>query len=159
MDQDLLAIILKGTYTQTQLKHRVRILKSYIQDVLFAAVSEKLNQPDLDWLRSLPADFYQKFNKDNSMGVFAKLEEDLAKLAVLTIHLPFDADETVQIQLGSFARKTFGQETLLLDIKYDPSLIAGCALSWKGVYRDYSVKSKIAEKRAEILQSIGKYLK
>lgn len=156
---EMLNVILKDTYTQTQLKHRVRILKSYIEQVLFAGVNEPLNQPDLGWLKSLPADFYQKFNKDDAAGIFAKLEQDLAKLAVLTVHLPFDADETVHSQLGSFARRTFGQTILLLDIKYDPSLIAGCALSWKGIYKDYSLKAKIGEKKAEILQSIGKYLR
>lgn len=156
---EMLNVILKDTYTQTQLKHRVRILKSYIEQILFAGVSEPLNPPDLDWLKSLPADFYQKFNKDNTMEIFAKIEQDLAKLAVVALHLPFEASEIVYSQIGSFSRRAFGSSTLLLDIKYDPSLIAGVALSWKGIYKDFSLKAKIAEKKAEILQSIGKYLR
>ena len=157
---EILNVILKDTYTLPQLKHRLRILKSYVEQSLFArTTAQPLDQPDLDWLKSLPADFYQKFTEESAMGIFAKIEQDLAKLTILTLHLPFEASETVYSQIGIFSRKAFGQRNLILDIKYDPSLIAGCALSWKGIYKDYSLKARITEKKPDILQSISKYLK
>lgn len=157
---DILAIILKNTYSLAQFKHRVRILKSALLKAFFGSneANAALPPSDLNWLKSLSAQVYHKFNKDNVYQIISGLEEQCTKLPTLTMYLTFEPDEATLGQIGSFARQAFGP-MLLLDIRFDPNLIAGTALSWKGVYKDYSLKARMEEKKAEILEGFKKFLR
>lgn len=175
-----LAIILKDTYSTTQLKHRLRILKAELVNKFFGGGPEdgynpglgnaalKGNKPglnigslspqDQNWLKSLPADFYKKFNKSNVYKIFSDLESKISNIPTLTLYLTFEPDESTLEQIGNFARKMFGPN-LMLDIKLDLTLIAGAALGWKGVLRDYSIKTQIEAKKGEILESFKRFLR
>lgn len=159
MDQDILTTILKDTYSQSQLKHRLNILKSNLLKTFFSGPQGGSEPEDLNWLKSLPSDFYHKFNKDNVYQIFSGLDGQINTVTVLTIYLTFEPDEASLTQIGDYARKTFANPTLLLDIKYDPRLIAGAALTWKGVYKDYSLKARINERNLVILDSFKKFLR
>lgn len=160
--EDILTIILKDTYSLTQLRHRLRILKSNLLNTFFggnpASASEIMPPQDLEWLKSLPPAFYQKFNKNNVYQVFTDLEGQITRLQTLVMYLPFEPDYPTLNQIGAFARKTFSPN-LLLDIKLDPNLIAGTAFSWKGMLRDYSLRAQLAERKQEILQEFKKFLR
>lgn len=160
MDNNILDIILNTTFTQAQLKKRVRLLKSYLLNILFKGSSQTndLSVEDIRWIKSLPDSLMQQFNKDNVYSIFENLEKQINELKPLTLYLAFEADEKTLQSIGTFARKTFNK-TLILDIKVDPSLISGAALVWKGIYKDYSLKSKLAEKRVEISQSFKRFLR
>lgn len=157
---DILNTILKDTFTLTELHHRLRILKSYLLNSFFAGqkTSEIYSAEDSTWLKSLPSPIYQKFTKDNIYEIFSELEEDSKKLPILTMYLSFEADDPVFAQIGTLVRKTF-DSSVLLDGKFDPTLIAGCALSWKGIFRDFSLRAKIKAEEAEILESFKKFLR
>lgn len=156
---DILTTILKNTYSLTQLKHRLRVLKSTLSSRLFGGESkEEFATSDSTWLSSLPPQFMGQFTKDNLNEIFTQLETKINGLKILVLYLPFDADEQTLTQIGEFARKTFSN-LIVLDMKFDPNLIAGAALSWNGVYKDYSLRSKIAEKKGEILESFKKFLR
>lgn len=155
---EVLNTILQDTYSLTQLKYRIRILKSSLLRTFFGNQNENLSTEDLDWLKSLPQNFYQRFNKDNVYEIFGNLEQTIGRLVVLTIYLAFRPDDATVKQIGRFTRKAFDQQ-LLLDIRFDSSLIAGAALSWKGVYRDYSLRSKVEERKVQILEGFKKFLR
>lgn len=157
---DILTTILNDTFSLTQYKTRVRLLKSNLLKTFFGGENETtLPSPqELQWLKALPENFYQKFNKDNVYQIFSDLDKEIAKLSTLTICLTFEPDDATLSNLGAFARKMFGH-LLILDIKLDPRLIAGAALIWKGVYKDYSLRAKIEEKKSEISQSFKKFLR
>ena len=157
---DLLNTILKETFSLNGLKHRLRILKSNLLKTFFGNEKEEvtLSTQDLNWLKSLPLSFYQQFNKDNVYQIFFDLEAAEAKLKILTMQLTFEPDEDALNQIGTFARKIF-DPTIILDIKLNPNLIAGAALVWKGIYRDYSLRTKIEEKKPEILEGFKKFLR
>ena len=158
---EILNIILKDTYSLTQFKHRVRLLKSNLLETFFGGGSENLSSvtQDSNWLKSLPASFYQKFNKDNVYSILADLEKTTTNLPILTMYLAFEPDDASINQLGVLTRQTFGLSFLLLDIKFDHSLIAGAAFSWKGIYKDYSLRAKIEELRNEISEGFKKFLR
>lgn len=158
---EILAVILKDTYALTQLKSRLRVLKSTLVKTFFGSKEPDLPIPpqDLNWLKSLPESFYQKFNKDNIYQIFTELEAKIPKLSVLTMYLVFEPDFMTLNEIGITARTTFSQPALLVDIKLNPGLIAGTALVWKGIYKDYSVKAKIEQGREEILQEFKKFLR
>lgn len=153
---NILATILKDTFSLSQLKHRLRILKSNLVETLFSEATTTVSPADLNWLKSLPPTFYSQFNKDNIYSIFFELDIAVRKSAVLTVYLAFEPDDTTVSQIGLFARKTF-LPSLLLDVKLDPNLIAGAALVWKGMYRDYSIKAMLEAKKAEILQGFKKF--
>lgn len=155
----LLTAILKDTYTLAQLKYRVSLLKNYLLQNLFGSQQKlEFGVKDANWLKSLPPDFYQNFNKDNVYRLLADIEKQKEGLKNLTIYLTFEPDDFTLNQIGAYARKSFGEQ-ILLDVKYDPNLIAGCSLVWKGVYKDYSLKAQLKEKQSEILDSFKKFLR
>jgi len=166
---NILATILKDTYSLSQLKHRLRILKSNLLKTFFGGItstseeskptSEVTHPEDSNWLKSLPQSFYQQFNKDNVYQIFSDLEKMTTNLPILTMYLAFEPDEATLNQLGTFVRQTFNFPLLLLDIKINPNLIAGTALVWKGIYKDYSLHAKIEEKRNEISQGFKRFLR
>lgn len=155
---DTLKIILKDTYSLSQLNHRVRILKSSLLKAFFGGENLSYSLTDLNWLKSLPNSFYQKFNKENVYQIFTDLEKQISNLKTLIIYLTFEPDETTLAQVGTHVRNSFGL-TLLLDIKLDPNLIAGAALSWNGVYKDYSLRSQLQAKKEELFAEFKKYLR
>lgn len=159
MSNQILNTILNDTYSLTALKHKLNVLKSYLLQNLFGAQAPKLDEEakDLVWLKSLPPPFFQQFNKDNVYNIFFDMEKQINSLKVLTIYLTFEPDEQTLSQIGVHVRQTFNQ-LLLLDIKYDPRLIAGAALVWNGVYKDYSLRQTLAQKKAMILESFKKFL-
>lgn len=155
---EILAAILKDTYSLTQYRNRVRILKAYLVQSFFGGNPLPENQDTL-WLKSLPQTLFQKFTKDNVYEIFTNLEKNINNLKVLTMHLAFDPDEASLNELGAHARTTLASPTLLLDIKLNPNLIAGAAFSWKGRLRDYSLKSKLEEKRQELSEEFRRFLR
>lgn len=157
---DILNTLLTNTYSLIQLKHRLNILKSYLLKTFFGNLqTSPILKEDLDWLNSLPEQFYQQFNKDNVYTIFENLEKLVLNLNPLTIYLTFEPDDITLAQIAAYARKTFDNSNLLLDIKFDPKLIAGCSLVWKGVLKDYSLKVRIEEKKEEILTNFKQFLR
>lgn len=156
---DILSTILKDTYTLSQFKKRLKILQSYFQQQFFHSLAtESLTPKDSLWFKSLPKSFMESFSKDNLSQNLGSLTKKISSMQILTVYLPIDVTDEALDQIGSKVRNLFG-EKFLLDIKYNPNLIAGCALSWKGIYKDYSLHSKISERRLAILQSFKKFLR
>lgn len=159
MNEDFLNILLKENYTLSQLKSRLKIIKSQLSKKFFGGEEgEVLTSKDSAWFNSLPKEAIGKFNKDNLSQLLTDLANKINNLEILTIYLSFEADDDVLDQIGQKARETVGK-ILVLDIKYNPSLIAGCALSWKGIYKDYSLHSRIGERRLAISQAFKKFLR
>ena len=154
-----LAVILKDTFTLSQFKKRVKTLHSTLSEKFFGGrQGEAVTAEESAWFKLLPQEFLGSFNKDNLSQAITNLNSQIDKMPILTIYLPFEAEADILNQLGIKVRTTFG-ENFLMDIKYNPLLIAGCALSWKGIYKDYSLHQKIAERRLPILQSFKKFLR
>ncbi len=149
---NILPAILQDTYTLSVLKHKLNILKAYLLHQFFGTSPD---EKEADWIKALPL---QNISKDNVYEMFTNLEAQIAKLPTLIIYLTFEADDDSLAQIGIFARKAY-LPSLLLDIKYDPNLIAGAALVWKGVYKDYSLRAKIEEKKEEISAGFKKHLR
>lgn len=160
MENEILQIILQNTFTKLALKHRLRALKSHLEKGLYGAQTSQPSPTteDIQYLATLPKDLFGKFNKDNLSSTFARTEDLVNKLPTLTMYLPFETDDVINLQIGSFARITFGK-IIILETKYDPTLIAGCAFSWNGIYKDYSLKARLEERKADILESFKKFIR
>ena len=160
MDDHLFNKILENAYTLGQLRHRVRLLKEYLYHQIFAATQPQpqFEPVDSSWLNSLDKTFLAMFNKDNVDKTFENTEATLDTLKPLIIYIAFPPTEELIAQIGFFLRNNLKNHKLF-EIRVDPNLVAGCALSFKGIYKDYSLRMLIQSKRAEILASFKKYIK
>lgn len=171
MEQKILNTILENTYTLNELRKRLRVLKTWLVLKFFGTetelenqMSKQFNVEEITWLQNLNTDFFGQFNKDNIYSVFSKIEQMLTQTHPLIIYLPFELNNQVNISIGQYMRNLFGSpreagKVIIFDIKLDPTLIAGCALSWQGIYKDYSLKARIGQQKEQILKNFKKYLK
>lgn len=154
----ILQKILESTYTLSQLKHRVRALHEYLSAKLFAPQNPPQLEPgDSAWVNSLGNDFLGQLNKDNINKIFTGLDAYIRQLKPLIIYIAFESTDESNNQVGKMLRKEFTGHKIF-DVKIDPKLIAGCALSLNGVYKDYSLRVKIENEKGKILESFKKFL-
>ncbi len=156
---DILTTILKDTFTLHQLKNKLNVLKTYLSQTFFGGVgSGGFDAEDLVWLKSLPPTLLQSFNKDNLTQVFTDFDKQINSLKVLTMYLTFEPDKDSLAAIGTKVRTAFPGVSLI-DLKIDPTLIAGPAFVWHGIYKDFSLKASIEAKKALILENLKKFLR
>lgn len=165
MIQQLLDIILSQTYTQADALSRLQALKDLILFQLFQKGKEvsdlhapEHSNPQTAWLISIGTDFYKLFNRQNVYTLFDSLEAEIKKLKPLIVYLPIDLPEEAVTELGQYTRQMFGKN-FLIDLKVDPTLLAGTALVWNGIYRDYSIRKKIEDNRTDIIKMLREEIK
>jgi hypothetical protein len=155
MNDKILNKILETGFTTHELRQKIRILKIFISNQLYGVTES--TDPELakltGWLEGLGPQFFTQFNQANYTSIFAELEKKAETLPNLVIYFAIEPNTKQLASVGSWLRESYGSQ-FIFDPKYDPSLIAGCALVWKGVYKDYSLKAKIAENRGQILEVI-----
>jgi|SRR3989344_4817887 len=147
--------LFSDTYTLSSLKFKSRILRAYMQEILFSGSNQSLDSVDpegkgREWIKSLDKKVLSAITKENFNEVFKFLEEKIT--SGLVLYLAFPAEEAQIKEIGQWLRKNINGQ-LIFDVKVDPSLIGGCALVYKGVYKDFSLKGKIGEKKGELLES------
>lgn len=163
---NILNTILKETYTLQQFIRRVRLLKDYVNTSLFKGVNAQIdlnnltsNSNDLNWLRSLPENgFFNQFNNQSFNQIFDYLDQTIQNQKPLLIYIPFEMPDDEIAKMGGSLRTSYGGK-FLFDLKYDPSLLAGCSLVWNGLHKDYSIKKKIEGNETEIIKEINSYIK
>ncbi len=72
------------------------------------------------------------------------LKEELIKMEIVILELAFEPSLTSVETLALTVKKIRGN-SCLLDIRYNPELIAGVRISFKGKYKDFSMKEKFEE--------------
>lgn len=159
--QPLVDKMLASTYTSTDAMRRLRAIKQFILNQLFASAIQSFgsgDEADSAWLPSLGTDFYAAFNQNNVYATMEDLERAIRGIKPLLIYLPFEIPQGEMVRVGMKLRTEYGKN-FLVDFKVDPTLIAGCALVWKSIYRDYSVRGKIHQHKSEIIEIVRSYLK
>lgn len=161
MTNTLFQKIIASTYTKRQLDHRLRSLKFYISNRLFAPgnaqIQESVGEQELYWIVSLGEEFYAQFTKENMDKLLKEFEDEAAKIEPMTVFIAFNMPETDLEFLGQKLRTKYGQ-SFLLDVKHDPALIGGAAVVWKGVYQDFSLSKKIKDSQGQILERIKEFV-
>ncbi len=148
--------MLENTYTLPDLKHKFRILKAYLEAQVFDS-PHTLAPEDSAWLNHLSPEFFKSFNKDNLSEALANLEQQISKLLPLILYLSFEPDKNTIASISSWLRQNLSQQSIL-EIKFDPDLIGGCAIVKNGVYKDYSLRARIEEQKELILSEFKKYI-
>lgn len=164
MTTNLLEVILSDTFVKSQAEKKVIALKNYLLNDIFVSnkttdTKTDVNNPKLNmWLTSLDKKVLSSITPQNIYATFNKMEADIKAIEPLVLYLPYELPESEITQIGRQLRSDYGPN-FLIEVTIDPNLIAGCALSYKGIYKDYSVKQKIADNKQAILETFRRYVK
>lgn len=149
--------LLANSYSTQQLRNRLRILKSYLEKKFFNKEDgQDIDQMDNQWLESLGDEFLNQFTQINAYEKLKQMEDEIDKIIPLIIYVAFEMPQEEIEKMGIWLRLQMAT-SLVCEVKVDPNLIAGCALSWKGVYKDYSIRQKIENSQEQILSSLKQF--
>jgi F0F1-type ATP synthase delta subunit len=88
-----------------------------------------------------------------------KLKETILSLKILKLTLAFEPTQLAIDKFSSFVKQNMPTGAIL-EIIYDPSIIAGSQIVFNGEYRDFSLKrlfeEEITKQRADIMSVISK---
>ncbi|OGM27974.1 hypothetical protein A2962_03575 [Candidatus Woesebacteria bacterium RIFCSPLOWO2_01_FULL_39_61] len=89
----------------------------------------------------------------NPFEYLKKIKEELNSFKALKLTLAFEPTES-NIEKFSYAVKKYLGEKVVIEFSYNPTLIAGCTLTYEGKYRDFSMKSFFNSEFAKIKQDL-----
>lgn len=131
--------IIEGCFTKQATLARLTELRITAQEHFFAGKN---------WPKEEEA-LLSGIGKDEVETVFSRAEEELKNMESLVIYTAVDLPEEFAVRVGKKARELFGPK-IILDFKVDGQILGGAALSFKGQYKDYSLRAKFEEKKEEV---------
>lgn len=157
---DLIQPFLKDNYSIQQLRMRMNVLRTYLLGKFFKSENQQegLTPEDKKWLESLDQEFLNHFTAMNVNQELENIDKAIRQLQPLVIYVPVELPEEEINRMGDWVRKNFANN-MVMDIKFDGTLIGGAALSWKGIYHDLSLRSVIEKDKAAITENLKKYLR
>lgn len=98
---------------------------------------------------------------ESSREILSKMLSDLKKtleeLAVVKLTLAFEPAESTVNKIITFIRQNLAENTVL-ELRFEPKILGGAIFEFKGLYKDYTLKSKLDEvfknKREELFSSL-----
>ncbi len=180
IDPKIIEKLVINTYTKPQLIRRIRVLRDFAffrlfnlsveqqklplssQIQLFLALHQKdilelnLLRQEGNWMTSLGDEFFSLINPANNNDFFKTLEDMANNTKPIIIYLPIELPEPNQLELGQWLKTNVGPQSLY-EISFNGELIGGCAISYNGTYRDYSLRAKINNNKEAILTSLKSY--
>lgn len=163
MESKLLDYIIASSLTQNEILERIQLLKDALERKMFGAdpssEQDPLSSPaNREWLNGFDPRLLEGITKNNIDTVVAKLVEAVKGITPLVVFLPFEIPRPELARFITSLRQNYGPN-LMVEIKLDPNLIAGAALVWKGVYKDYSIHQRISDNRNQIIEMFQKYIR
>lgn len=163
---DNLSPFTKNIYTKQEALRNLSLFTDFLTSLLFGGQPQNTkaaikkfaqNQSDLDWLNSIDENFIAQFNQQNFKSGLQEIEKKLKDSKTILIDLPIDLPKEYITQVGQYLRDKLNLN-YFMEIKINPSLIAGAAIGFNGVYKDYSVKGKIADNKTTIINIFKTFL-
>lgn len=151
--EEIVKEFLEDVYTKDQALEKFDLLEKFLVDKFFSSSSPQLPSS----LKGLSDEFYNYFTREEVYQKLSSLEKTLNRLKPLIIYLAFDPPQREIRELGRFIKDRMDKD-IILEIRKNPSLVAGCALVWKGRYRDFSLRKIFQEKNDKILDIFSRYL-
>jgi F0F1-type ATP synthase delta subunit len=133
-----------------------KVVQNYSQDRLRKHLTDAHSAEDLNFIQSLGIQYFSTFTKVSLNEVFGDISKILDQCKIVTIYIPFELPEQELQKIGGWFKENMGN-SVLIELSYDPNLIGGCAMSYQGVYKDFSLSEKIHQNKVQILQSLTSY--
>jgi hypothetical protein len=177
MEDQILNEILKDTYTVNSFKKRFQALRLKLVGEIYVRKESKESEAsthptqtagldssdskskEQEWLAGFDQKLLSQLTSDQFSAMSDHIDQYLAGLNSLTIYFVFLPDHAQIKNIGEWLRKSLNNPKLIFNVKVDPGLIGGCAIVYKGVYKDYSMKAKISENKGQLIEEFRKYFK
>ncbi len=155
-------------YTYSDVNKALGFLRNFLETNLFSGQkvtpeefsdANKLDQSYQDWLvKSLTNSEIKNLSSKDYLTFISALKVQIDSTPRLGIYFPFVFPEKNLAELAKKSAETVGQR-VLLDIKFDPDLVGGCAFVWKGNYGDFSMRSLIKQNNEKVRSMLGEFSK
>ncbi len=136
---------LSFTMTEFQLKHLSRISNEYITE-------------QIELLRSFNQDFFNQFDPKSAAAKLESLKQTVDQTDPIILHIPFEMPREETKKVGLWIKENINP-VYLLEIRFDPSMVAGCMISFKGTSKDYSIRKKIEDNQVQVNQILSGFKK
>lgn len=145
-------------YTQSEAARALRIIKDYLNQRFFSKppTPKPPSPQQTSLINQLGQSFFDHFQADKLADQITELEEEINQTKLVTIYLPLEMPPQELERLGQWIKANLGAQTLF-EPKLDPSLIGGCALSLKGVYKDYSLRQLLKDNHEAVMKSLTSF--
>lgn len=166
-----LKTILSNTYSRTSLKSRLSLLRDFLEFQFFSPhanpnlfylineyfLAKNISRDEFNAFMTWDYSFFNQFSKESFYAQLQHLEEEATKMPLIRLFLPFNPPVYEVPKLGIWFRENIAED-ILVDIKLDPNLIGGCALVWKDVYHDFSLRYYLEKNKAAVKNEIERFL-
>lgn len=155
-----LSLFLKYNFTESQAVRSLRLLKIFFEQHYFLETMTKTFENSLEKLQQLEnvtetdikfiTEAYQHhgsfFTKESFYGLLNDLGNMVYSLPRLVMNVPvrLDYDSTQKIAL--WLRSNLSDE-ILISLRVDPLLVAGCSLGWNNHFAEFSFDQRIKAKK------------
>ena len=156
MTQPLIDTIVTTTFIRKDIDRRLGMLREYLEgkfftgktaDVTFIAylATQKISEEDREILPVWEHIITNTVTKDNFYDFFDSVNQRFKELPTVKLFIPFIPTSTDAHEFGIWFRKQVDPR-IILELHEEPSLVAGCAFVWQGVYREYSLRYFLRQK-------------
>ncbi len=158
------------TYTKREALKRLRLIRHFLDFKIYSlkeekdfkklieAYSKKDPEADKQFILELGDEFFNAFVPAEADTQIKELEAGIEKIKTVTLYTPFEIPQIDVERMGSWLKKTVGTSALF-DLEFDPNLIGGCALSYNGIYKDYSLRKRLEDNKTEVLNMLTGFKK
>lgn len=162
IEQKILDELLKDTFTLEVLRKRYQVLKKKIELDVYHQKDDVVDAHDKDsdkGLEGFDVSLLKEVKSSDYSKVSEYIENFIKNLEALSIYFVFVPDEAQIKEVGGWLRTSLKNPRLIFQVKVDPALIGGCAIAYKGVYKDYSLRSKISDNKVKLIEEFRKYFR
>lgn len=168
---NLLDIVLSNTFSRASLFHRLNLTREFLEYQYFKPHEnnnltyllnefidlKRENRDEFTALFAWNAPFFNKFDLKNFYGLLEKIENEARKLPSAILHIPFPEPPYEISKLCDWFRMNVHPK-FVIDTRFDRKLIGGCAIDYKGVHYDFSLRYFLEKNKASIKAVIEDYL-
>jgi hypothetical protein len=108
---------------------------------------------------SFDSSLLESIKNDDFVKLNAYIENFIKSAQSLSVYLVFSLEKEQLKEIGEWMRTNLKNPRLVFDIKVDAALIGGCAIAYKGVYKDYSLRAKITANKEKLIHEFREYFK
>lgn len=178
MEQKILDELLRTTFTVEAFRKKALALKKMLQKEIYSGKSDEaaksrsdegfeLGHSSLEGLGFSESKQFADFDfsllkgiKNNEFSAINEMLENFMKnMEMMSVYFVFTPSDEQVKEVGNWLRQNLKNQKLIYEVKVDPELIGGCAIAYKGVYKDYSLRARIDGNKEKLMEEFRKYFK
>lgn len=157
MEEKILDELLKDAYTLEEFRKKYQVFKKGVEAKLYHKDDSEQTTSEAE------GESMDKLVSEIKSGDFVRvteyIEDFMRNHEALAIYFVFMPEKAQIKDIGNWLRTNLKNPRQIFQVKVDPALIGGCAIAYKGVYKDYSLKAKIAANKEKIVSEFRKNIR